>query len=139
MDKTFVFHFKGFSVLDGDTVVLEQLDLGMGIGKVTPTSVRMSGIDAPEVHTTNLREKKCGMKAKAAVEAWFKDNPQAVLFSQTWDGTSEKFGRVLGDFGTVASGPVLTDFLLSKKLVRPYQGEKKIPWSDAEMKAIETL
>ena len=142
--KTFVFHPKGIVVVDGDTIQCTALDLGLGFGKMTPTNIRINGIDAPESgthgsHTVGPREKSCGLKVKAIVERWFQQNPDSVLFSLSWDGSADKYGRVLGDFGLINIGPMLSSYLLANKLARPYGGEKKTLWLDQELATIESF
>lgn len=141
-DKLFRFKIKQvLEVLDGDTVDV-MLDLGFSI--YTPKRVRLNGIDAPEAHTTVLREKACGLKVKEYVKKFLSEPSQLTLLSYSLDGEDEKYGRVLGDIGRLATGiegdeMYLVGSLLAQKLVRPYTGDKKKKWLADEMKIIEAF
>jgi micrococcal nuclease len=80
---------KCIRVIDGDTIIAE-VDLGFNI--YTKVSVRLEGIDAPEVRTRDLEEKKRGLASKEYLEDIFSLDKSFILDSKKID----KYGRCLG-------------------------------------------
>lgn len=82
-------------VIDGDSIVLD-IDLGFEI-ELKNKHIRLIGINAPEVRTRDLEEKRLGFLAKDFVEDLFKQVEEGggkiVLVSHNYD----KFGRILGE------------------------------------------
>lgn len=105
-------------VMDGDTLEA-VLDLGFKIGYTV--IVRINGIDAPE-----KKDKAASDAVKAHITDWLTGG-ELTLVSHEWD----KYGRVLGDL--VGKKGSLSEFLIMKKLVREYKGDKKLPWTQAEL------
>ena len=79
---------KVLKVVDGDTLDL-SIDLGFDVW--TTQRVRLLGIDTPETHTLDLKEKALGVKAKAMVEGLIKT--ATLIRVQTTK--SDKYGRML--------------------------------------------
>lgn len=82
------------SVYDADTIRL-RVDLGMET--YVKHSVRLNGIDAPEIRG---EEKPQGEAAKAFVEQWFQDNciergGKRLIVVNTIKDRREKYGRYL--------------------------------------------
>jgi len=80
-------------VIDGDTVrAWIELDFGVKV----KTTIRLEGVDAPEIHTSkkNSDEYKRGMEAKSFVETQFSGlSPNFIIES---DGEQlDKYGRIL--------------------------------------------
>ena len=128
-------------VIDGDTVEA-TLDLGDGISAIR--SLRIPNIDAPERSTV------AGKAVALVVQAWADSAIRQGRLMADWFGR-DKFGRGLGDlyFHPPMSAPTravvavaderLSTYLLAHGLARPYTGDKKQPWSDAELATVETL
>lgn len=112
-------------VLDGDTI---EVIVNLGVREMVPLrmKVRLSGIDAPEIHSLNEAEKRAGNYVKKRLEQMLKGD-LTVEFSG-WD----KFGG--REIGIVyANGVNVNNVLLEKGFVRAYGGEKKRPWKTAEL------
>ena len=93
----FEYRCKVVRVIDGDTVVVD-IDLGFGI-EMRNQTIRLRGVDTPEVRTRDAVEKMYGNIAKEYVEymlfAQEESEGYVVLKSYTYSG---KYGRTLGDF-----------------------------------------
>lgn len=76
------------SIYDGDTVRL-NIDLGFSMWIIN-TSVRLAGIDAPEVRGLERPE---GLKSRDYLSTVIP--PGSVVFIKTAKGTTEKYGRYL--------------------------------------------
>lgn len=87
--EKYVYKAKCLRVIDGDTIVAE-VDLGFNI--YTKVNIRLEGIDAPEVRTRDLEEKKKGIASKEYLEDIFSLNKSFLLESKKVD----KYGRCLG-------------------------------------------
>jgi micrococcal nuclease len=119
-ELTFEYPFTLLRVLDGDTVE-GHADLGFFISR--KVTVRLEGVNAPE---TKGAEKEVGLMVKQCVERWFKSQTsgggmRVWLISKQVD----KYGRVLGVLtprGPVIAPLPLNEWLLSTKLVQPYDG-----------------
>lgn len=80
-------------IVDGDTVDID-IDLGFGVW-LKDERVRIVGIDAPEVRTRDLEEKRFGIAASQRAEELLPVGSKQILRSLDFKG---KFGRILGDF-----------------------------------------
>ena len=118
------------TIVDGDTV-RAQLDLGFDLRY--NADVRLRGVDTPE--TRLIAQRAAGNKAKAFVSRWFSDNTKKTCRSFSWDKYG---GRILGDFYD-ANGVSLSETIIKAGYGRPYNGEKKAPWTATELAAIEAL
>lgn len=97
-------------VVDGDTVWL-NIDLGMDT--YTNKSIRIYGIDAPEMSTD------AGKRSKAAVENLLPIGTLVLL--HTIKDRREKYGRYLGEI-TVGDDLDLGSWMVEKGLAKPYDG-----------------
>lgn len=103
-------------VVDGDTL---HLDVDLGCDSHLMMTVRLAGIDAPEIRTNE------GKVSKAWVENWLEARPNLIL--RTIKDTREKYGRYLG---VVVDADRPTDYTLNEALVNehlavPYDGGKR--------------
>lgn len=98
-------------IKDGDTVEC-RIDLGLGIFKAE--TIRLNGIDAPEMSTAE------GKAAKKELEQLLQD--KQVIIS-TANDKREKFGRLLGV--VVLNGINVNQLLIKKGLVKSYDGAKR--------------
>lgn len=110
-------------VLDGDTVD-GMIDLGFDIH--FQTRVRMTGIDTPEVHTTDLREKRMGEDARDRLQEILGVGTlkaaQVVVRTEKPNST-EKFGRVLGTL--LADGVNVNELMVTEGYAWRYDGGAK--------------
>lgn len=109
-------------VTDGDTVAVKaRIWLGLEI----TVSVRIRGIDAPEIHGDCRQEV---MLAAAATDRLAEAAGARVLLSQVRE---DKYaGRVLADVAN-ASGEDIGRLMLESGLARPYQGGRRGGWCAA--------
>ena len=120
-------------VVDGDTVIVD-IDLGFDMW-VRNQSIRLEGIDTPEVRTKDLREKLAGNLAKQRVEELI-GGKQIIL--KTVKDKTEKFGRMLGILLT-NEGLNINDLLILERLAVKYDGQSKDLILDAQNRNIEYL
>ena len=102
-------------VIDGDTIDAE-IDLGFNISLYK--RIRLWKIDAPEVRTRNLKEKKQGKKTKNRLKALLKvKNGEFELISHGFG----KFGRCLGEI--FVDNHNINDLLINEGLAKEYCGD----------------
>lgn len=107
-------------VIDGDTLSAEAL---LWPGNRLAVTVRLRGIDAPELKSRCWRERRAARVARAALEGivghgW-------VAISNVSGG--KYYGRVLADVTTL-DGTALAPALLALSVVRPYSGGRRDGW-----------
>lgn len=102
-------------VIDGDTVDVD-IDLGFDTW-IHNARIRLSGIDAHETRSRDLREKAFGEYAKSEVEKYLENSPNLFLISMEYN--KGKYGRIIGDL-RLDDGNLLTRVLLENKVVAPY-------------------
>lgn len=100
-----------FIIKDGDTIEC-RIDLGLGIYKVE--SIRLAGIDAPEMSTAE------GKAVKKELQQLLQD--KQVIIS-TANDKREKYGRLLAD--VILNGINVNQLLIKKGLVKAYNGGKR--------------
>ena len=107
---------------DGDTITI-AFRLPYEGSALYRSSVRLNGIDAPEIKGKNEDEKKAAQIAKHALETLILEKIVTLKNIQT-----EKYGRILAD---VYIGDIhVNQWLLDHKLVVSYDGgTKKSPES----------
>lgn len=103
-------------VVDGDTLDLE-VDLGFHVW--IKQRVRLLGIDTPETHTLNLKEKELGLKAKSLVEAV----AHAAKIIKINTTKSDKYGRML--VVLTIDGVNINQKLITEGLAWTYDGGTK--------------
>jgi micrococcal nuclease len=107
-------------IIDGDTVVVD-IDLGFGIW-IKSESIRLHGVDAPEIRTKDAEEKVFGKYAKDYVEKLLQPGMPYTFISKQF--STGKYGRILGDF--YIGDELLTSILLKNHVVAVYrEGELK--------------
>ena len=114
--KDFTVAAKVVKVYDGDTCTCIFDTYGLGLYK---HSVRLVGIDTPEIHGKSPAEKEAACKARDFVRG--KILGQVVNLECKG---SDKYGRVLGII-TGPSGEVINDLLVSNGMALKYNGGKK--------------
>lgn len=110
-------------VIDGDTIVVD-IDLGFKTW-LRKQSIRLYGIDTPEIRTKDLNEKAHGILAKERVESLIQPGDKVIL--RTVYDKEEKFGRILGIFMKKGQENYTTinDILIREKLAVLYKGQNK--------------
>lgn len=104
------------SVYDGDTITIAGYTVGDP--QLYKFSVRLLGIDCPEIRGKSTSEKRVAGLAKVEVE-------QLCLgrHVRLSEHAQEKYGRLLARVSV--SGIDISDHLISKKLAVPYDGKTK--------------
>jgi endonuclease YncB( thermonuclease family) len=98
-------------LVDGDTLHA-AIDLGLDIN--TKLTIRLYGVNAPEVSTPQGRE------AAMWVADWFHDHcPENTFVLRTTKDKKEKYGRYLGTV-IASNGAVLNEDLLAGGHAVPY-------------------
>jgi micrococcal nuclease len=107
-------------VIDGDSM---DVDIELGFGVVLKNqSLRLAGIDTPELRTRDEREKKFGLMAKTFVIDWCANKVFELIVDM--DDERDKFGRILGDLCDV-DGNRLSRALVDGRLAVLYEGQSK--------------
>ena len=105
-------------VYDGDTITIAS-KLPYESSLVYRFSVRLNGIDCPEIKGKSEDEKECAILAKKEVSDLVLN--KIVILKNI---TTEKYGRILAD---VYVGDVhINEYILSKRLAVKYDGGTKI-------------
>lgn len=120
-------------IVDGDTIIVD-IDLGFDMW-VRNQSIRLDGIDTPEIRTKDLKEKLAGNLAKLRVEELISDKQVTV---KTIKDKTEKFGRMLGIIITHEDINI-NETLLMERLAVKYEGQSKDLVLDEQNKNIEFL
>ena len=115
-------HGKVIKVYDGDTITI-ACKLPHDNSPIYRFSVRIAGIDCPEMKTSNKKEKECALIAKTAVI-------ELVLHEivHLQNVKLEKYGRILADVFTndISIGDMLSECNLAVK----YDGGTKVSPKD---------
>lgn len=134
-----------FNNYDGDSVnIIAQRVFDVGFYKrITseqPISVRLYGIDTPELRGGTPESKAAGYLARDKVREFLQDamdNSFLIFYSHEFK--TGKFGRALGDFGCWDSEVLLSDYLLENHLAVKYFGQSKDEIKDAHARNLEYL
>jgi micrococcal nuclease len=116
MSENNLYHYRAVyrSNYDGDTLRLD-IDLGMGVW-LHNQSVRLYGIDTPELRSRDRAEKERAIKARDFVrELLFVDDE---LIIQTHKDKTGKFGRLLVTVFVIDSGENLNKLLVKQGLAK---------------------
>lgn len=109
-------------VIDGDTF---EAEARIWLGQVVTTSVRLGGVDAPEL--------RGGCDAKRALAVRARDELAAMVqeaFVRLYDIEKDKYGgRVVARVETMADEDVGA-WLVAAGLARPYDGGARGSWCD---------
>ena len=108
---------------DGDTITVNIPDYPPIIGK--KISIRVNGIDTPELRTKSPKEKQLARTAKRLVHSLLK-NAESLELKNIKRG---KYFRIVAD--VYYDGKKLADILIKNKLAVPYDGGTKTKnWSE---------
>jgi len=109
------------SVYDGDTF---RVNVAHWPAFFSPMSIRVRGIDTPEMKGQCEREKTLAKKAKEFTKSKLENADRVELHNLGRD----KYFRVLAD--VMIDGKNLTDLLIKKGLGKAYDGGTKSSWCD---------
>lgn len=98
-------------VVDGDTL---HLDVDLGCDTTLAMTVRLYGLNAPEMNT------EAGKAAKAFVEEWVWNRGNDLFLIRTVKDKKEKYGRYLADLLPYDGSPSLCTALLESGHAVPY-------------------
>lgn len=115
---------KTSRLIDGDTLAVE-LDLGFAL--TISQSCRILHIDAPE-HTT-----LAGQLVTQVVGKWLAAAAPISVVSVQLDKFAGRFDGVVYNHDRSDN---LANYLLSNSLARPYEGDKKPPWTSIQLQAV---
>jgi endonuclease YncB( thermonuclease family) len=118
--KDFTTTAKVVKVYDGDTCTCVFNTYELGFYK---HSVRLAGIDTPEIQGKSFEEKEEACKVRDFVRGKILGH----IVKLECKG-SDKYGRILGII-TGPSGEVINDLLVSKGMALKYDGGKKAEFS----------
>lgn len=109
-------------VLDGDTIAVRAR---IWLGQELATRVRLSGIDAPELHGKCERERRLAAAARAFLAQHLADRPVELRDVQFGKYAGRVVARVVTNKGEDVAAA-----LLEAGLARPYDGGARRPWCD---------
>ena len=111
-------------IIDGDTLAV-NIDLGFDVW-IHNEVIRLNGIDAPEVRTTDPVEKFFGTLAKNRIKEYLDNDGTTgvvTLVSKTFK--KEKYGRVTADLKVQGQIRSLCAVLVGEGYAVPYHGQSK--------------
>lgn len=107
-------------VVDGDTLILD-IDLGFNV-IFKNQSVRLTGVDAPENRSKDLKIKSAGIVAENVVKRFVKEGSNVIV--KTLLDTKGKYGRILGTIFT-KDGTNINKFLIDNNYAVEYTGQSR--------------
>jgi micrococcal nuclease len=114
-------------VYDGDTLTV----LCSMRGELCQFSVRVKGVDCPEMRGRGAREKEAAVAAKEVVEKLCLGRICTLVTHGT-----DKYGRLIAEVELPDGQGDLTTYLLSHGLARSYAGDARIPFEEHEIATI---
>jgi micrococcal nuclease len=115
--SVFSYRAKVDRVIDGDTIVM-MIDLGFHM--TAKVSIRLYGVDTPELRSRDAKEKEAARNARAFTEVWCNEavgNPKPSDEWADWPfvvttSKSDSFGRWLGYVWSVRTGAELNQAII---------------------------
>ncbi len=107
---------------DGDTCYVTMPALPKTLSKMT---VRILGIDTPELRGKCAKEKELAMKARIFANRTFREARVIEFKDLKWDKYG---GRILSN--VYLDGYLYADMIINEQLAVPYDGGKKEGWCD---------
>ena len=115
-------------VIDGDTIHLNG------------AKIRFTGIDTPELRTSDKLEKVFGLAAKNRLKELIPEGSIQILKTEVdkdGEDAKGKFGRILGDF--IVEGYRITEILVDEGHAVEYHGQSKEDIQDEHNKNRQRL
>jgi micrococcal nuclease len=103
-------------VIDGDTLAVTLDNIPAPLNKI---SVRLLGIDTPELRGKCVREKELALAAKKFTTAFVRKHPILIATKLRWD----KYGGRVDGVVTTPEGESLSDLLVAQGLAKSYRGQ----------------
>jgi endonuclease YncB( thermonuclease family) len=110
------------SILDGDTIVVRA---HIWLGQDVDTHVRLTGIDAPELHGKCARERQLAAAARDYLTQQLVERRVTLSEVQV-----DKYGGRVRARVTTDQGKDVADALLRAGFARPYGGGTRKPWCE---------
>ncbi len=129
--KDMIILAKIYKVYDGDTCTV----VFMYGDKPFKISARISGIDTPEIRTSNPLEKEAGRKVRDHVRGLILDKVLPIKFEKWGKWGSRLITEIYLD-NPPKRNLTLTSYLLKHKIAREYSGGEKKDWTDSELRYI---
>ena len=108
-----------YSIYDADTF---KAHVRVWLGQTVATSIRIGGIDTPEIRGKCPEEKALALKAKTRLEMLLSSG-----VVELWRVQYGKWaGRVIAH--VTVNGESVPDVLINEGLARPYDGGKRQSW-----------
>lgn len=107
-------------VYDGDTITIAS-KLPFENSPIYRFSVRLAGIDAPEIKGNTEQEKIMAKEAKNKLQSMIMN--KYILLKNI---NNEKYGRILAD--VYLEDIHINKWMIDQKLAVEYHGEKKLSW-----------
>ena len=114
--------YKGRVCYDGDTCYVQMAALPKTLRKM---SVRVLGIDTPEIRGKCDKEKELALKAREFANKTFSEAKIIKFSDLKWDKYG---GRILSN--VYLDGYLYADMIINEGLARPYDGGSKEGWCD---------
>ena len=114
--------FRDKLCYDGDTCYVTMPALPKTLSKMT---VRILGIDTPELRGECSKEKELAMKARIFANKTFREARVIEFKDLKWDKYG---GRILSN--VYLDGYLYADMIINEQLAVPYDGGKKEGWCD---------
>ena len=127
----FIYPVKSFDIYDADTV---RTVLDRGFGETKKLSVRVMGIDAPEIRTRNKLEKQAGKLVTSVAAQWLSTVETLIFHSVKRDKYAGRGVGHLHDYD--APDDTLSKYLIGLNVVEAYDGGTKQAWTDKRLKEI---
>jgi endonuclease YncB( thermonuclease family) len=110
---------KVIKVYDGDTITIASKVPGLYNSPIYKFSVRLTGIDTPEIRTKDEDEKEIAILARDALSDLIMGKDIRLVNVKT-----EKYGRLLCDI--YLGETHLNNWLIDRKYALPYDGGTKV-------------
>ena len=113
---------KVIKVYDGDTITIASVLLNT-VSPVYRFSIRLNGIDTPEIKSKTMDEHEMAIRARDLLHAKIYGQ-----FVELKNIANEKYGRVLAD--VYLHNENINEWLIKEHVAIPYDGGKKQTWRD---------
>lgn len=117
--KDIIYTRKVTEIIDGDTIKVEMIDESDLIADLE-YSIRISGIDTPEIKTSSKCEKELGLKAKEFLKNLILTDRYINIINPAWDKYG---GRILAKLEV--KGQSIGDIMIKNGYAIVYNGDKK--------------